>query len=119
LNNEFKFGIVTAILDWGVYMYNPYRHLYNDYHRDYHGEVAPKRPMIYKTRTGAHRDEAFNYWRLGARCRVYDNIYVQMALNAHIDVAEFIEFGLGYQIPYLKKTNRKDGSIVFHHCKQM
>lgn len=117
LNNEFKFGIVTAILDWGVYMYNPYRNLYNDYHRDYLGEVAPKRPMIYKTRTGAHRDEAFNYWRLGARCRVCDNVFVQMALKAHIDVAEFIEFGLGYQIPYLKKANRKDGSIVYHHRK--
>lgn len=118
LNNEFKFGIVTVLLDWGVYFYNPYRNLYQDYHRDYYGEVAPKRPLIYKTRVGAHRDEAFNYWRLGARCRVWDNIYLQMALKAHIDVAEFIEFGVGYQIPFFKKSNRSgsDG-IVFHHRK--
>lgn len=118
LNNEFKMGIVTAILDWGVYVYNPYRNLYSDYHRDNHGEVAPKRPLFYKTRTGAHRDEAFHYFRLGARCRVWDNIYLQMALKAHIDVAEFIEFGLGYQIPFFKKGNRKDGqNKVYHHHK--
>ena len=118
LNNEFKFGIVTVILDWGVYVYNPYRNLYQDYHRDHHGEVAPKRPLIYKTRVGAHRDEAFNYWRLGARCRVWDNIYLQMALKAHLDVAEFIEFGVGYQIPFFRKANRKDGKgKVYHHHK--
>jgi hypothetical protein len=41
-----------------------------------------------------------------------------MALKAHIDVAEFIEFGVGYQIPFFKKSNRSgsDG-IVFHHRK--
>jgi hypothetical protein len=118
LNNEFKFGIATVILDWGVYVYNPYRNLYQDYHRDYHGEVAPKRPLIYETRVGAHRDEAFHYWRLGARCRVWDNIYLQMALKAHIDVAEFIEFGVGYQIPFFKKGSRSaSGAKIYHHHK--
>ena len=119
LNNEFKFGIVTAILDWGVYVYNPYRDLYNDNHRDHHGTVAPKRPLFYTTITGAHRDEAFHYFRLGARCRVWDNIYLQAALKAHLDVAEFIEFGVGYQIPFLKKGARpSSGKKIYHHHRE-
>ena len=118
VNNEFKFGAVTAILDWGMYVYNPYRHLYYDYHQDYHGSVAPLRPLIYETTHGASREEAFHYFRLGARCRIWDNMYFQTALKAHLNVAEFIEFGLGYQRPFLKKSNRSESkSMVFHHHK--
>lgn len=118
MNNEFKFGLVTAILDWGLYFYNPYRHLYNDYHLDYHGSVAPKREMFYETTHGASREEAFHYYRLGARFRVWDNLYLQMTMKAHLNVAEFIEFGIGYQIPFLKKQNRSAGKgVVYHHHK--
>jgi hypothetical protein len=118
MNNEFKFGAVTAILDWGVYAYNPYRHLYYDYHQDYHGSVAPLRPMVYETTHGASREEAFHYFRLGARCRIWDNMYFQTALKAHLNVAEFIEFGLGYQIPFYKKADRpQTKGKVFHHHK--
>jgi hypothetical protein len=118
MNNEFKFGLVTAILDWGVYVYNQSRNLYNDYHMDHHGSVAPKRPLFYESSHGAKREEAFHYFRLGARCRVVDNLYVQAALKAHLNVAEFIEFGVGYQIPFLKKSNRSEGkSNIFHYRK--
>ena len=118
MNNEFKFGAVTAILDWGMYIYNPYRHLYYDYHQDYHGSVAPLRPMVYETTHGASREEAFHYFRLGARCRIWDNMYFQTALKAHLNVAEFIEFGLGYQIPFYKKSDRpQTKGKVFHHHK--
>ena len=118
MNNEFKFGLVTAILDWGVYVYNQSRNLYNDYHMDHYGEVAPKRPLFYESAHGAKREEAFHYFRLGARCRIVDNLYVQAALKAHLNVAEFIEFGVGYQIPFLKKQNRStDKGGVFHHHK--
>ena len=119
MNNEFKFGAVTAILDWGVYAYNPYRHLYYDYHQDYHGSVAPLRPMVYETTHGASREEAFHYFRLGARCRIWDNMYFQTALKAHLNVAEFIEFGLGYQIPFYKKADHpQTKGKVFHHHKE-
>ena len=46
LNNEFKFGRVTAILDWGVYFYNPARNLYYDYHEDIYGQEDPKRTLL-------------------------------------------------------------------------
>ena len=117
LNNEFKFGALTAILDWGVYFYNPARQIYFDYHKDNHGSVAPKRPLFYETPHGAGGEEAFHYFRLGAKCRIWDNIYFQTTMKCHLHIAEFIEFGLGYQIPFLKKENRNDGSIVFHHRK--
>jgi hypothetical protein len=111
-------GAVTAILDWGVYAYNPYRHLYYDYHQDYHGSAAPLRPMVYETTHGASREEAFHYFRLGARCRIWDNMYFQTALKAHLNVAEFIEFGLGYQIPFYKKSDRpQTKGKVFHYHK--
>jgi len=116
LNNEFKFGVVTAILDWGVYFYNPSRQIYQDYHSDYYGSVAPKRKLFYKTPHGAGCEEAFHYIRLGAKCRVWDNIYLKLAMKCHLHIAEYIEAGIGYQIPFLKKENRKAGkSIIYHH----
>ena len=121
LNNEFKFGIVTAILDWGVYFYNPARQIYNDYHSDYHklGQAAPKRKLFYTTPHGAGCEEAFHYIRLGAKCRVWDNIYLKLAMKCHLQIAEYIEAGIGYQIPFLKKGNRKAGeSIIYHHHKE-
>lgn len=118
LNNEFKFGVVTAILDWGFYFYNPSRQIYYDYHKDYNGSVAPKRKLFYKTPHGAGGEEAFHYIRLGAKCRVWDNLYAKVAMKCHLNIAEYIEVGLGYQIPFLKKGNRKEGkSIIYHHHK--
>jgi hypothetical protein len=35
-----------------------------------------------------------------------------------MQIAEFVEFGINYQIPFLSKERRKDGeSIIFHHRK--
>ena len=118
LNNEFKFGVVTAMVDWGMYFYNPSRHIYYDYHKDNYGKVVPKRELAYVSPWGAGAEEAFHYIRLGAKCRIWDNLYAQMAMKCQLHIAEYIEFGLGYQIPFLKKRNRSEGkSIVFHHRK--
>ncbi len=118
LNNEFKFGRVTAILDWGVYFYNPARNLYYNYHEDNYGHVAPKRPLFYKSPHGAGSEEAPHYFRLGAKCRIWDNMYFQTTMKCHLHIAEFIEFGIGYQIPFYKKGSRPEGKgKVFHHHK--
>ena len=112
LNNEFKFGAVTAIVDWGVYLFNPSRHYYDCDHPIY---GYGKRPLFYKN-DGAGSDEAFHYIRFGMRCRVWDNIYLQASAKTHLHIAEYIEFGIGYQIPFLKKQNRKEGkSAIFHY----
>ncbi len=118
LNNEFKFGLVTAIVDWGMYFYNPSRHIYYDYHKDNYGKVVPKRELAYVSPWGAGAEEAFHYIRLGAKCRIWDNLYLQTTMKCHLHIAEYIEVGLGYQIPFLKKQHRTEGNgIVFHHKK--
>ena len=114
LNNEFRFGAVSAIVDWGVYFFNPSRHYYDVDHPIY---GYGKRPLFYKN-DGAGSDEAYHYIRFGLKCRVWDNIYLQASAKTHLHIAEYIEFGLGYQIPFLKKANRTKGkSIIFHHRK--
>ena len=118
INNEFRFGAVTAIVDWGVYFYNPSRNIYYDYHYDNYGTVVPERPLWYTTPNGASGEEASHYIRFGLKYRVWDNLYLHTSAKTHLHICEFIEFGLGYQIPVLKKENRSEGrSKVFHHHK--
>ena len=93
---------------------NPSRNYYNTNHPVYgHG----RRPLFYDN-VEAGKDEAFHYIRFGMKARVWDNLYVQASAKTHLHICEFIEFGLGYQIPVLKKENRSEGrSKVFHHHK--
>ena len=119
INNEFKFGAVTAMVDWGVYFYNPSRQIYYDYHYDNFGTVAPKRPLMYTTPNGAGGEEASHYIRFGMKYRVWDNLFLQASAKTHLHICEFIEFGIGYQIPFLKKENRKEGqSIIYRHGRK-
>ena len=114
INNEFKFGMLTTIFDWGVYLYNPSRNYYDEYVRN-NGLV--KRPLFYKS-SGPGSEEAFHYFRFGVKFQVWDNIYLQATCKTHMQIAEFVEFGINYQIPFLSKERRKDGeSIVFHQRK--
>ena len=118
LNNEFKFGAMTAIVDWGMYFYITSRNIYYDYHKDNYGKVVPKRELAYVSPWGAGAEEAFHYFRLGAKCRVWDNLYAQVTMKCHLHIAEYIEWGIGYQIPFYKKGSRRsDDGIVFHHKK--
>ena len=119
INNEFKFGAVTAMVDWGLYFYNPSRQIYYDYHYDNFGTVAPKRPLMYTTPNGAGGEEASHYIRFGMKYRVWDNLFLQASAKTHLHICEFIEFGIGYQIPFLKKDMRKPGqSIIYHHGRK-
>ena len=118
LNNEFKFGAVTAIVDWGVYFYNPSRNIYYDYHRDHQLTEMPKRPLFYNSPYGAGSEEAFHYIRFGLKYRVWDNLYLHTSAKTHLHICEFVEFGLGYQIPFYKKGSRPEGKgKVFHYRK--
>lgn len=113
LNNEFRFGDVTALVDWGVYVINPVRNLYANDHPIY--GYGP-RPLFYKAyETGV--DEAFHYIRFGLRYRVWDNLYLQALAKTHVHICEFVEFGIGYQIPFLQKGKRTDGRRIFHHSR--
>ena len=119
LNNEFRFGLLTGIVDWGVYLRNPSRHLYQEWHEiNYeNGGVQEERPLFYKA-NGAGNEEAFHYIRFGLKARVWDNLYLQASAKTHLHICEYVEFGLGYQIPFLKKSLRKQGqSPIFHYSK--
>ena len=119
LNNEFRLGIVTAIVDWGVYFYNPSRHLYYNWHTENNanGGVKEKRPLFYKAIGGAGSEEAFHYIRFGMKYRVWDNLYLQASAKTHLHICEYVEFGVGYQFPFFKKNQRKGDSRIFHHTK--
>ncbi len=117
INNELRFGRVTAMVDWGVYLYNPARNLYNDTGSPYY-KVGEKRPLFYKMHS-AGADEAWHYIRFGVKYRVWDNLYVQALAKTHMHIAELIEFGVGYQIPFLGKDKRRDSKdVVFHYGKR-
>ena len=118
LNNEFRFGLVTAMVDWGVYFYNPSRnHYYNWHEENYEKGGAGKRPLFYKAIGGAGSEEAFHYIRFGMKYRIWDNLYLQTSAKTHLHICEYIEFGVGYQIPFLKKGVRQGNSAIFHHKK--
>ncbi len=117
LNNEFAMGMLTVIFDWGIYLYNPTRHYYYDYVRDYCKDELIKRPLFYKS-LGAGVDEAPHYFRFGLKCRVWDNIYLQATCKTHMQIAEYVEFGVNYQIPFLSKKNRKDGENIIFHARR-
>ena len=112
LNNEFRLGLVTAIVDWGVYLYNPSRNYYSNNHPIY---GYGKRPLFYDNEE-AGTDEAFHYIRFGMKFRVWDNLYLQATAKTHLHICEFVEFGVGYQIPFLRKGKRSfDKGVIFHY----
>lgn len=111
IDNEFKFGNVTAMVNWGVYLFNPVRNLY-DNDSPFYGRGP--RPLFYKSEeTGV--EERFHYIQFGAKVRVVDNVFLQAIVKTHMHIAEFIEFGVCYQIPYLNKSKRSNGKSIFHH----
>ena len=119
INNEFKIGRITAILDWGIYLYDPIRLAY--YTDDTYKNKYTKRPILYKY--NIEKEDGWNYLRLGVRCRIWDNLYVQAAVKTHLSKAEMIEWGIGYQIPFKRKIKEHelfetfDGWTMYHHKK--
>ena len=110
-NNEFNFGAVTALVNWGVYLFNPVRNLYDADHPDY---GRGPRPLFYKSyEVGV--EEAFHYIQFGARVRIFDNVHFQVICKTHMHIAEFMEFGISYKIPYISKGKRSGGKSIFHH----
>lgn len=99
LNNEFILGKITAILDLGIYLYNPLKNF------EPGGEVV-KRPdnkpfnkgIFYKY--NIDDEDGWNYFRLGLRYRVWDNLFVSVNLKTHLQKAEMVTFGIGYYLPF-------------------
>ena len=117
LNNEFQFGRLTAMLDWGVYVFNPSRNYYSSYYEsEEFKKYGENRPLFYKCKD-VGTDDGWNYFRFGLKCRVWDNIYLQALAKTHLHICEYIEFGVGYTIPFISKSKRNDNKVVFHNRK--
>lgn len=99
VNNEFRIGRVTLLLDWGVYCYDPIRNAYAHENPKY----GTHRPMFYTYEID--KEDGWNYFRLGIRTRIWDNLYVQAAVKTHLQRAEMLEFGLGYQLPLARRDD--------------
>lgn len=88
-DNAFTMGRVTAMLDLGVYLWDPIRNSIPGSPTD--------RGLFYKYDP---KTEAGWLWaRAGLRCRVYDQLYVQASIRTHLYNIEGLELGIGYAIP--------------------
>ncbi len=96
LNNEFFVGRVVAYLQWGIYVYDPLRNA----NPEEHAKHGYNRPMFYTY--NIDKEDGWNYFRLGLRCRVWDNLFVSACIKTHLHKAEMLTFGIGYQIPFVR-----------------
>ena len=110
LNNEFFIGRVVMYFQWGIYVYDPLRNANPEPHKK-HGY---NRPMFYSY--NINNEDGWNYFRLGLRCRIWDNLYVSAAIKSHLHKAEMLTFGIGYQIPFVRdnESNRRTHYGVYH-----
>lgn len=97
LSNEFFVGRVAAYLQWGVYVYDPLRNA----NPEPHAKHNYNRPMFYTY--DIDKEDGWNYFRLGLRCRVWDNLFVSASIKTHLHKAEMLTFGIGYQIPFVRQ----------------
>ena len=109
VNNEFMLGRVTILFDWGIYLWDPIR---NQYEPEVNPKYGNSRPMFYTY--NINKEDGWNYFRLGMRCRVWDNIFLSVAVKTHLSKAEMIEWGIGYDIPFKHKGDKHRGLEIFH-----
>ena len=98
--NYFIIGRVTAELDWGLYLYDGVRNANPKPHERY----GYNRPMFYSY--NIDEEDGWNYFRLAMKIHIWEGLTANVAVKTHLQKAEFIEFGLGYQIPFIFKKNR-------------
>ena len=110
VNNEFMLGRVTILFDWGVYLWDPLR---NQYEPEVNPKYGTNRPMFYTY--NINKEDGWNYFRLGMRCRVWNNLFLSAAVKTHLSKAEMIEWGVGYDIPFKQKGDKRRGWEIFYH----
>ncbi|MCQ2343352.1 MAG: hypothetical protein MJ002_00305 [Paludibacteraceae bacterium] len=100
--NRFTVNRFHFILDWGIYIYDP------------------EKPFEYLYKYDLRNGHAWNYFRIGAAVRLYDNLYLQLIVRTNGFRAEYTSFGLSYAIPihrhnyYNKKKKRFMPYEIWH-----
>ena len=122
LNNEFIIGKITAILDWGFYIYNPLKNF------EFGGDIVKnrdkkpfKKGLFYKY--NIEDEDGWNYFRLGVRYRVWDNLFVSVDVKTHLQKAEMLTFGIGYYLPIARagkyaSMKKEKKNYYFYHFDQ-
>jgi len=107
INNEFIIGRLTGIFDWGIYLYNPLKNFEPGdeiFIKDKDGNITImppfKKGVFYKY--NIDKQDGWNYFRIGLRYRVWDNLFVSVNLKTHLQKAEMITFGVGYYLPFAR-----------------
>ena len=57
--------------------------------------------------SGMERSEGENYQRLTMKYLITDKLFANMVLSSHVGKAEYVGFGLGYQIRFIYKRKIK------------
>lgn len=102
VNNEFIMGRFSGIVDVGVYLYDPIKNSYP--------HVSGSRGIFYGY--DIKKEDGWSYIRLAMRYRVYDNFVIQTGIKLHSNVAEMLEVGVGYLLPF---THSKHTSVDRRH----
>lgn len=100
--NRFTMNRFHFIIDWGIYVYDS------------------EKPFEYFYRYNIRNGHAWNYFRIGAGVRLYDNLYAQVNVHTNGFKVEYTSFGLSYSIPvhkhnvYNKKKKRFMSYEIWH-----
>lgn len=86
LANAFTMGRVTGLIDAGYYVYDKVAQ--NNGFKGFWYKFDP------------NETDGPLYLRAGLRVRIFDNIFAQVTGKTHLYRFDYIEFGIGYSIPY-------------------
>ena len=104
---------LVASLSYSIGGYIFWDPLRNQYEPEVNPKYGTNRPMFYTY--NIMKEDGWNYFRLGMRCRVWDNLSLSVAVKTHLSRAEMIEWGVGYDIPLKRKGDSNKEWEVFHH----
>ena len=95
--NGFTVNRITGLIDAGMNMYDsPNQLLFNEF-------------KFFSNKKDYENLNGTLYMRLGMRCRIYDNLYVQISGRSFLHAFDCAEFGVNYSFSfYAKKNNFKE-----------
>ncbi len=98
LANAFTMGRVTGLIDAGFYAYDKVAQ--NNGFKGIWYSFDP------------NKVDGPLYLRAGLRVRVFDNVFAQVTGKTHLYRFDYLEFGIGYSIPYSTAQSRSGGNYV-------
>lgn len=92
VNNEVIMGRLSGIIDLGIYLYDPIKNS--------SPHTNSRRGIFYSY--NINNEDGWNYIRLAIRYKIHKKLALQGGIKLHRNVAEMLEFGVGYLLPIYK-----------------